>query len=531
MRPFEAAGQPFDPRVHEAISRVEQRRRAGGRRRRRAAEGLPRRRAPAASGAGLGVDRARSPTKAVRGLALPADYYQTLGVDRGSTEVEIKAAYRRLALKWHPDRNPGDKAAEERFKELAIAYAVLSDEDKRGALRSLRLGRRGGPVRRARTSPARRSSSTRCSAICSACAPAQVDRGARPALHAGARLRGGGARLREGDRLRAAGGLPRLPRHRRRGGHRGARHLHALRRRGGHPQEGGLSHQPARLHGVRRHRPGAARALRRPARGRGSSIASGATWCASRPARSGGSTQRLAARGGARAARRTRPAICTSSCASARTRSTAARARATATCSIDRGAAVVRRGDAGRGDRRAGARRPRAHARAARDAGGRAVPAARQGIPARRGGAATPTCASSSRRRPRSPMRRAASAREARRARWTGAELPRRRAFRATLGRAGGRRRPTEAPPERATADGSRERSAAPQSRPRARAPTSAADAAAPSRAAAARRPVPGDVPDHDRGRRALRARPAGRRGRGRSARSPTGSAIRCRSC
>ena len=52
-------------------------------------------------------------------------------MERSSTDVEIKAAYRRLALKWHPDRNPGDKAAEERFKELAIAYAVLSDGDKR----------------------------------------------------------------------------------------------------------------------------------------------------------------------------------------------------------------------------------------------------------------------------------------------------------------------------------------------------------------------------------------------------------------
>ncbi|HEX3906258.1 MAG TPA: DnaJ C-terminal domain-containing protein [Polyangia bacterium] len=56
----------------------------------------------------------------------------TLGVDRGATEVEIKAAYRRLALRWHPDRNPGDAAAEDKFKELSIAYAVLSDEEKRG---------------------------------------------------------------------------------------------------------------------------------------------------------------------------------------------------------------------------------------------------------------------------------------------------------------------------------------------------------------------------------------------------------------
>ncbi len=63
--------------------------------------------------------------------ALPADYYQTLGVSRDSTDVEIKAAYRKLALKWHPDRNPGDKAAEDRFKDLSLAYAVLSDHDQR----------------------------------------------------------------------------------------------------------------------------------------------------------------------------------------------------------------------------------------------------------------------------------------------------------------------------------------------------------------------------------------------------------------
>jgi molecular chaperone DnaJ len=69
--------------------------------------------------------------RSLRGIRLTSDYYQTLGVDRGATEVEIKAAYRRLALRWHPDRNPGDGAAEDKFKELSIAYAVLSDEEKR----------------------------------------------------------------------------------------------------------------------------------------------------------------------------------------------------------------------------------------------------------------------------------------------------------------------------------------------------------------------------------------------------------------
>jgi molecular chaperone DnaJ len=59
------------------------------------------------------------------------DYYDSLGVDRSASREEIKAAYRKLAVKYHPDRNPGDKEAEERFKEAAEAYAVLSDADKR----------------------------------------------------------------------------------------------------------------------------------------------------------------------------------------------------------------------------------------------------------------------------------------------------------------------------------------------------------------------------------------------------------------
>jgi molecular chaperone DnaJ len=60
------------------------------------------------------------------------DYYDVLGVSRGATEVEIKSTYRKLALKYHPDRNPGDKAAEDKFKEAAEAYAVLGDKEKRG---------------------------------------------------------------------------------------------------------------------------------------------------------------------------------------------------------------------------------------------------------------------------------------------------------------------------------------------------------------------------------------------------------------
>ena len=61
------------------------------------------------------------------------DYYEVLGVGRQATEQEIKSAYRKLALKHHPDRNPGNKQAEEHFKEAAEAYAILADTDKRAA--------------------------------------------------------------------------------------------------------------------------------------------------------------------------------------------------------------------------------------------------------------------------------------------------------------------------------------------------------------------------------------------------------------
>jgi molecular chaperone DnaJ len=59
------------------------------------------------------------------------DYYEILGIARNATDVQIKSAYRKLALQYHPDRNPGDTAAEERFKEAAEAYAVISDTEKR----------------------------------------------------------------------------------------------------------------------------------------------------------------------------------------------------------------------------------------------------------------------------------------------------------------------------------------------------------------------------------------------------------------
>ena len=59
------------------------------------------------------------------------DYYEVLGVDRNATPEQIKKAYRKKAIEFHPDRNPGNKEAEEKFKEAAEAYDVLSDEKKK----------------------------------------------------------------------------------------------------------------------------------------------------------------------------------------------------------------------------------------------------------------------------------------------------------------------------------------------------------------------------------------------------------------
>ena len=59
------------------------------------------------------------------------DYYEVLGIEKGCGDGDIKKAYRKMAMKYHPDKNPGNKQAEEKFKEAAEAYSILSDSQKR----------------------------------------------------------------------------------------------------------------------------------------------------------------------------------------------------------------------------------------------------------------------------------------------------------------------------------------------------------------------------------------------------------------
>src|SRR5215217_8261979 len=75
-----------------------------------------------------------------------ADFYNVLGVERGASDDDLKKAYRKLAMQYHPDRNGGSKEAEERFKEITEAYDVLRDPQKRAAYdRYGEAGLRGGP--------------------------------------------------------------------------------------------------------------------------------------------------------------------------------------------------------------------------------------------------------------------------------------------------------------------------------------------------------------------------------------------------
>ena len=154
------------------------------------------------------------------------DFYDVLGVSRSAGEADIKRAYRQLAMKYHPDRNPGDAAAEARFKEVNEAYEVLKDPQKKAAYdqfghQAFEQGM-GGARRRAAapasTSPASPTCSTTCSATSWAAPAASAARPRRrprrrPALQSDDHA-GGGVRRQAGADPRADHGrLRRLRRH------------------------------------------------------------------------------------------------------------------------------------------------------------------------------------------------------------------------------------------------------------------------------------------------------------------------------
>ena len=181
-----AKGEQFDPHVHEAIEMVETSRRGRSRGARGVAARLQDQRPPAAPRDGQG--RKESLNSAVAGSVFgwrsassaaiawnsvgagfshrryldsslakgsilttnaKRDYYEVLGVTRTVTEIELKSAYRKLALQYHPDRNPNNPDAEEKFKEVSEAYAVLADTDKRAVYdRYGHAGLGGGSGRR-----------------------------------------------------------------------------------------------------------------------------------------------------------------------------------------------------------------------------------------------------------------------------------------------------------------------------------------------------------------------------------------------
>ncbi len=177
-------------------------------------------------------------------MASKRDYYEVLGVQKDASPDQIKKAYKKLAIANHPDRNPGDEAAVVRFKEAAEAFEVLSDDQKRAALRPLRprrrLGqrraavpRRLGHLRRVRRSVRKVSA---CSARDSGAAaapprqpPPQLDH------HRSARSL---QRLRADSRNHPSGSVCHLPRQRRAARHQ-ATDLRLLRRpRTGRPRAG-----------------------------------------------------------------------------------------------------------------------------------------------------------------------------------------------------------------------------------------------------------------------------------------------------
>ena len=169
--------------------------------------------------------------------------YDTLGVSKSASQDEIKKAYRKLARQYHPDKNPGDKEAEERFKEVQHAYDVLSDDEKRktydrfGSTNGRVAPGPGGGERQLRLLGLRRRRSRRSVRrhLRRRCARRRVARAASAGARLGRRGRGaalvrGLARGRRGEGSgRAHDRLPRVRRHRRAARHRSG-HLPRVQR-------------------------------------------------------------------------------------------------------------------------------------------------------------------------------------------------------------------------------------------------------------------------------------------------------------
>ena len=224
------------------------------------------------------------------------DLYKVLGVDRKASPEEIKKAYRKLARQYHPDRNPGDEKAEERFKEISAAYDVLGDADKRkqydrgglfggggagGRRRRRRLRRADSTSRTSSRQPVRRRRRRRRAAR--GRAPA------RPSAAATSRPRSRSPSTRRWTARRCpltvptSADVPDLPRHRRQAGHVARRSARSARAAGSSPRARACSRSRSRARAAA----APARSSRtraRPARARARSGRSRSTASTSRPA-------------------------------------------------------------------------------------------------------------------------------------------------------------------------------------------------------------------------------------------------------
>ena len=202
------------------------------------------------------------------------DYYEVLGVSRTCGEAELKAAFRKLAMQHHPDRNPGDTDCEHKFKELNEAYDVLKDGDKRAAYD--RFGHAafehgGRAAARTASAPISPRPSPTFSKTCSAWAAAGAaaarqgrERGSDLRYNMEISLEEAYAGQDRADPHPDLGDLRSLLRHRRQGRH-ASRSLRDLRRRRQDPARAGLLHARAHLPGLPGPRPGRSTIPARPA--------------------------------------------------------------------------------------------------------------------------------------------------------------------------------------------------------------------------------------------------------------------------